>query len=142
MAMIERARMIAAPDYFLLALPLALGQRTVPPHAAGPIPSPSQLAWQQLEYYAFIHFGMNVHRSRMGRGASSTYSLYATQLTAWQWARVAKEAGMRNHHHCASTTMDSALRPSTTTIQLGLSMARWQGRRPEELSEKPAANMD
>ena len=28
-------------------------------YAASITPSPRQLAWQQLEFYAFTHFGMN-----------------------------------------------------------------------------------
>jgi alpha-L-fucosidase len=32
---------------------------TSPPRPYGPIPSPQQLAWHELEYYAFVHFNMN-----------------------------------------------------------------------------------
>jgi alpha-L-fucosidase len=38
---------------------LCLLFKVTPPPPVLPIPPPAQLAWQQLEYYAFVHFGMN-----------------------------------------------------------------------------------
>ena len=32
--------------------------------AASVAPSPRQLAWQQMEFYGFIHFGMNTFTGR------------------------------------------------------------------------------
>ena len=31
------------------------------PAAYGPVPSANQLRWQQMEYYAFIHFSVNTY---------------------------------------------------------------------------------
>ena len=49
---------------FSLALALLSGlfsarARIAPPKPLAPLPTPAQRAWQQLEYYAFAHFGMN-----------------------------------------------------------------------------------
>ena len=44
---------------FLLNASFVYKPKVPPPLPVQPLPAPSQLAWQHLEYYAFIHFGMN-----------------------------------------------------------------------------------
>jgi len=59
-------------------------------------PSPQQLAWQQMEYIAFLHFGMNTFTSKeWGNGRESPERFNPTALDARQWARVLKEAGFK-----------------------------------------------
>ena len=45
---------------FLLTGLSGLSQST-PPQPVGPLPSANQLRWQQMEYYAFIHFSINTY---------------------------------------------------------------------------------
>lgn len=67
-----------------------------PPAAVEPLPSPEQLAWQELEYYAFVHFNMNTFTDmEWGYGDEPASSFNPTELDTRQWARVAKEAGMK-----------------------------------------------
>ena len=59
-------------------------------------PSPRQLAWQDLEYTAFIHFGMNTFTEReWGMGTEDPAWFNPTELDAGQWTKVLSEAGMR-----------------------------------------------
>ena len=79
----------------LLAV-LACQQPASPPAPVEPVPSPEQLAWQELEYYAFVHFNMNTFTDmEWGLGDEPPSSFNPTELDTRQWARVAKEAGMK-----------------------------------------------
>jgi alpha-L-fucosidase len=69
---------------------------TPPPTAVGPLPSERQLAWHELEFYAFVHFNMNTFTDmEWGLGGESPELFNPTELDCRQWARVCKEAGMK-----------------------------------------------
>lgn len=76
-----------------------------PPEAIGPLPTTSQLTWQEMEFYGFIHFSINTFTEvEWGYGDKSPDLFNPTELDARQWARIAKEAGMKgliltNKHH-------------------------------------------
>jgi alpha-L-fucosidase len=64
--------------------------------AARVVPSPRQLAWQELEFTAFIHFTINTFTDReWGEGTESATAFNPTSLDARQWAKVCKDAGMK-----------------------------------------------
>jgi alpha-L-fucosidase len=66
------------------------------PDPFGPIPSPRQLQWQELEYYAFAHFNMNTFTNKeWGDGKESPKLFNPTKLDCRQWVRVCKDAGMK-----------------------------------------------
>ena len=65
-------------------------------YAAGIVPSERQLAWQDLEFYAFIHFGMNTFTDvEWGSGNEDPELFNPKNLDARQWARLIKLSGMR-----------------------------------------------
>lgn len=71
------------------------GQKTSP-KPIYPIPTKSQLEWQKLEYYAFIHFGMNTFTGHeWGEGRAPATEFNPTEFNAEQWAKVVKDAGMK-----------------------------------------------
>jgi alpha-L-fucosidase len=82
--------------FFLSFLGPASAQQTMPPKPYGALPSPQQVAWQQLEYYMFIHFGPNTFTDQeWGHGDEDPQVFNPTHLDARQWARIAKAAGMK-----------------------------------------------
>jgi len=61
-----------------------------------PIPSERQKIWQEMEYYAFIHFNMNTFTNmEWGFGDESPSTFNPTELDTDQWARIIKESGMK-----------------------------------------------
>jgi len=64
--------------------------------AARIAPSPRQLAWQELEFYGFIHFTVNTFTDReWGLGDESPSAFDPTELDAKQWAEACRAAGMK-----------------------------------------------
>lgn len=67
-----------------------------PPEPFGPVPSERQLAWHNMEYYMFVHFTVNTFTDKeWGFGDEKEAVFNPTELDCRQWAKVAKEAGMR-----------------------------------------------
>ncbi len=66
-----------------------------PPKAIGPVPTERQLAWHDMEFYAFVHFNMNTFSNmEWGFGDEKPELFNPSELDCRQWARVCKEAGM------------------------------------------------
>lgn len=64
--------------------------------AATIAPSKRQLQWQELEITGFLHFGINTFTNKeWGDGKEDPRIFNPSQLDARQWARVCKEAGIR-----------------------------------------------
>ncbi len=76
------------------------------PDACGPVPNENQMRWQEMEYYAFIHFSLNTYTDQSwGYGDENVNLFNPTELDCRQWARICKEAGMKGiiltaKHHC------------------------------------------
>ena len=87
--------------YFILSIGLVYfsgcsNQKNKSPDPVYPIPTQAQLDWQDIEFYAFVHFNMNTFTNQeWGFGDEDPDLFNPTELDCRQWARVAKEAGMK-----------------------------------------------
>ncbi len=87
-----------------------------PPTAVMPIPSDRQLTWQDMEFYMFVHFNMNTFTNmEWGTGAEDPAQFNPTALDVNQWARVAKENGMKGIIITAKHHDGFCLWPTSTT---------------------------
>ena len=94
--------LLALPLALLLAAPATRGAAWLSaasdeaPAAVLPVPTPQQLKWHALEYYGFVHFTVNTFTDKeWGYGDEPESEFAPTALDARQWARVAREAGMK-----------------------------------------------
>ncbi len=62
----------------------------------GPVPTPRQLAWQEMEFIGFLHFTVNTFTDKeWGYGDESPEIFHPTDFNADQIVRTLKEAGMK-----------------------------------------------
>jgi alpha-L-fucosidase len=81
-----------------------------------PVPSERQKNWQEMEYYAFIHFNMNTFTNKeWGYGDESPSTFNPAELNTDQWAKIIKESGMKGIIITAKHHDGFSLWPSTYT---------------------------
>jgi alpha-L-fucosidase len=104
-----------------------------------PVPTPAQLAWQQMEYCAFIHFGMNTFTDQeWGEGRVDPSTFNPSSLDCRQWARVVMEAGMKGMIITAKHHDGFCLWPSSTT-SYSVKNSSWREGKGDVLKEMSAA---
>jgi alpha-L-fucosidase len=98
--------------YFLSGIILSLfsiginNAQVKAPAPFGPVPTENQMRWQEMEYYAFIHFSLNTYTDQWwGFGNENVKLFNPEKADCRQWARICKEAGMKGiiitaKHHC------------------------------------------
>tara|TARA_R110000796_G_scaffold71409_2_gene161977 strand:- start:31096 stop:32562 length:1467 start_codon:yes stop_codon:yes gene_type:complete len=110
-----------------------------PPAPIGPLPSTQQLNWHEMEYYAFVHFNMNTFTDmEWGLGGESPSLFNPTELDTRQWARVAKEAGMKGIILTAKHHDGFSLWPSAYT-EHSVKNSPWKNGEGDVIKELAAA---
>ena len=67
-----------------------------PPAPSGPVPSPRQLSWHEMEFYGFVHFTINTFTDKeWGYGDESPALFNPTDFSADQIASAAADSGMK-----------------------------------------------
>lgn len=102
--------------FFCLGLLFPVFSQVKAPSAYGPVPNENQLRWQEMEYYAFIHFSINTYTDMAwGKGDEDPKLFNPTKLDCRQWARICKEAGMKGIIFTAKHHSGFCLWPSKYT---------------------------
>ena len=110
-----------------------------PPEPFGPVPSERQLAWHEMEYYMFIHFTVNTFTDKeWGFGDEIESVFNPTELDCRQWARVAKEAGMKGIVITAKHHDGFCLWPSEFT-EHSVKNSKWKEGKGDVLKELRSA---
>ena len=72
------------------------GWTAAPPKPYGAIPTPAQIKWQRMEFYGFIHFGLNTFTGReWGYGDEDPKIFNPTDFNASDIVSTFKKGGMK-----------------------------------------------
>ena len=108
---------------------------TESPASFGPVPTENQLRWQEMEYYAFIHFSLNTYTDQSWGFGNEDMNLFnPDSLDTRQWARICKEAGMKGIIITAKHHGGFCLWPTETT-PYSVKNAPWKDGKGDVLRE-------
>ncbi len=105
----------------------------------GPKPSKAQLAWHDMEFYLFTHFGPNTFTDlEWGKGNEKEEVFNPEQLDCEQWCRIAKASGAKGiiitaKHHDGFCLWPSEF--STHTVR----ESKWKNGKGDVLKELSSA---
>lgn len=140
-----KSRVVFALGAALLALVtggcISLNGATVPPPPApyGPVPTARQLRWENMQFYGFLHFGVNTFTDReWGYGDENPNVFDPTDFNPDQIARVAKMAGMKGLVLTAKHHDGFCLWPSKYTKH-SVKYSRWENGHGDVVRDMAAA---
>jgi alpha-L-fucosidase len=113
--------------------------QTKAPAPYGPVPSANQMRWQDMEYYAFVHFSLNTYTDQSwGYGNEDINLFNPEKLDCRQWARICKQAGMKGIIITAKHHSGFCLWPSKYT-EYSVKNAPWKNGKGDIVREMAGA---
>jgi alpha-L-fucosidase len=110
--------------------------------AVSVVPHERQVAWQRLEFIAFIHFGVNTFTDReWGTGKEDPKIFNPSRLDCRQWAKTCRAAGMKQIILTAKHHDGFCLWPSRFT-EHSVKNSPWRSGHGDVVSELAAACRD
>lgn len=120
--------------FFVFSVDSAYAQ-TKAPAAFGPVPTANQMRWQEMEYYAFVHFSLNTYTDQSwGYGNEDINLFNPEKLDCRQWARICKQAGMKGIIITAKHHSGFCLWPSKYT-EYSVKNAPWKNGKGDVVRE-------
>ena len=76
------------------------------PRPVFPVPTDRQWKWQQTEFYAFFHYGMNTYTGKEWGNGDEDVNRFAptAKPDPRQWLEAVKEAGMTGRNCCCEAS--------------------------------------
>lgn len=119
----------------VLLISSAVASAAESPEPYGPLPTPRQMAWQDLEVYGFIHFGINTFTNKeWGYGDESEKLFNPTVFDAEQIVLAAKAGGLRGLVITCKHHDGFCLWPSKYT-EHSVKNSPWEGGRGDMVKE-------
>ena len=108
-------------------------------YAASIVPSERQLKWQETEFYAFMHYGINTYTNQeWGNGNEDPELFNPTELDCRQWAKLCKLSGMKGLILTAKHHDGFCLWPSKYTDH-SVKSSKWKDGKGDVVAECAAA---